>query len=185
VRLQNHAALFIFGTNYTFYHLQFFSGLLAGWLYQKHPLGPRVAWVLLLTGAVVLLACLPALRWGNYYFTAETAPGLAFGFGAVLLALAALERAGMIRLGAMARRLGIISYPLYVLHSSCMTVFLTLAGPKLAATGFRVGLAGQYAIMFGAALAIYAVAAAAAFLIDQPLQRWLRRLPATLRFAKV
>ncbi|MGO9817257.1 MAG: acyltransferase family protein [Acidocella sp.] len=175
--LQSHAALFIFGTNYTFFHVQFFSGLLAGWLYKNRPPGPRAAWALLLAGLATLLTCLPGLRWGDDYFTPSLAPSLAFGFGAVLLALAALERAGTFRLGAVARRLGIISYPLYIIHSSCMLAFVTLAGPKLAAAGFRVGLAGQYAILVGAALAIYAICTAAAFLIDQPLQRLLRRLP--------
>jgi peptidoglycan/LPS O-acetylase OafA/YrhL len=175
--LRSHTALFIFGTNFTFFHLQFFSGLLAGWLYKTRPPGPRAAWALLAAGAASLLACLPGLHWGNNYFTPSLAPGLAFGFGAIILALASLERSGAFRLGAVARRLGIVSYPLYIVHSTCMAAFLALAGPKLAAAGFHADLAWQYTILFGAALAIYAISTAAAFLIDHPLQRLLRRLP--------
>lgn len=175
--LQSHTVLFIFGTNYIFYYVQFFSGLLAGWLYKTRPLGPRAAWALLLAGLATLLACLPGLRWGDDYFTPTLAPALAFGFGAVILSLASLERARAFRLGTLARRLGSISYPLYIVHISCMMVFLTLAGPKLAAAGFRVGPTGQYAIMLTTALAIYIISTAAAFLIDRPLQRLLRRLP--------
>ncbi|WP_221246555.1 hypothetical protein [Acidocella aromatica] len=58
-----------------------------------------------------------------------------------------------------------------------MAAFLALAGPKLAAAGFHADLTWQYIILFGAALAIYAISTAAAFLIDHPLQRLLHRLP--------
>ena len=175
--LESHAALYIFGTNYTFFHVQFFSGLLAGWLYTKCQPGPRAALALLLTGLAALLACLPGLQWGDLYFTRSLSPGLAFGFGALILGLASLERAGAFHLGPLACRLGTISYPLYIVHTSCMLVFFTLADPWFESAGFRLSIPGQYALLVAATLVIYALSTAIALFIDQPLQRLLRRLP--------
>jgi peptidoglycan/LPS O-acetylase OafA/YrhL len=172
--LETNAALYIFGTNYVFYHVQFFSGLLAGWLYLKVPLGRKVAAALLSAGVAALLACLPFLQWGHLYFLPGLAPGLAFGFGALILGMANLERSGGLQLGKYARRLGAMSYPLYILHSAIMTVFIKLAGGPLEAAGFRLGNAGSYEFLLASAAAIYAISAAIAFGVDQPLQRLLR-----------
>lgn len=170
--LRAHAVLFLFGTNFTCFHLQFFGGMLAGWLYQTRPPGPRLAWGVLAAGAAALLLCLPFLHWGNAYYTPALAPVLALGFGAVVLGLAALEGAGAIRPRAAATRLGAISYPLYILHGSFLALFTAFAPPAR----LHLGPGGQYGLLLGAMLAIYALSAAAAFCIDQPLQR--RRRPA-------
>ncbi|WP_039885192.1 acyltransferase [Acidocella sp. MX-AZ02] len=169
--LRAHAVLFLFGTNFTCFHLQFFGGMLAGWLYQTRPPGPRLAWGVLAAGAAALLLCLPFLHWGNAYYTPALAPVLSLGFGAVVLGLAALETAGAIRPTALATRLGAISYPLYILHGSFLALFTALAAPSR----LHLGQGGQYALLLGAMLAIYALSAAAAFFIDQPLQRRRRR----------
>ncbi|MBB5371844.1 peptidoglycan/LPS O-acetylase OafA/YrhL [Acidocella aromatica] len=73
--LQSHTALFIFGTNFTFFHVQFFSGLLAGWLYKTRPPGPRAAWALLMAGGghPASLPARPAL--GELLFHARARPG--------------------------------------------------------------------------------------------------------------
>jgi peptidoglycan/LPS O-acetylase OafA/YrhL len=94
---------------------------------------------------------------------------MGLAFAACIAGLGGLERAGALRTGALARRLGAVSYPLYILH---LPLLLALA----AALGHR-HLAPVALAAFGALTlaALYAVCAAVAFGFDQPVQRLLRR----------
>jgi peptidoglycan/LPS O-acetylase OafA/YrhL len=164
-----HEVLGIIGSPNVFFHLQFFAGLAAGWLFLNATIGRRTGWGLLGIGTLALLACLPELHWGHDYLTRALAPVLALAFGAVVLGLASLERAGVFRPGRWARWLGAASYPLYILHTSLMMVFYVHTGGT-----WRYGEAGLYAVFFVTLFAIWAAAFAVALLVDQPLQRGLR-----------
>ncbi|OYV40724.1 MAG: hypothetical protein B7Z81_01760 [Acidocella sp. 20-61-6] len=97
----------------------------------------------------------------------------------VLLGLATLERHGALRLGRWASRLGAISYPLYILHTSMMLIFDECCHGWL-----KLGTAGLYALFLGGLAGIYLVAMLAAFGIDQPLQHWLRGVKISGAFLK-
>ena len=148
----------------------FFGGLLCGWLYLRHPLSRRAAWALLGLGLVWVAGCVPLLDGGYGYVKGPWEPVIATGYGSVILALANLERCGALRTGKLAILMGQISYPLYILHMVFVTLLLTWLYGKV-----HLGLVGQYAGMAAGLLLVYALCIVAALLIDQPLQRWLRR----------
>lgn len=166
-----HRLIYLYGGHFfSTFEMQFFAGLLAGGLFIKFSPGRKTGAGLIAAGGLALLACGPALQWGQAYVSATLMPVVSLGFGGIVLGLATLERQGALRLGAWARRLGAVSYPLYILHTSVMLAF------DQCCTGWlKLGTAGLYLLFFAGLAAIYLVAALAAFCIDQPLQRWLRR----------
>lgn len=147
----------------------FFAGLLCGWLYLKYPLRRRAGWALLCFGVVWIVSCMPLQHWGYDYVKGPWEPVIATGYGSLILALANLERCGALRTGRLALTMGQVSYPLYILHMVFVTLFLTWFYGRL-----HLGLAAQFIGLIAGTLVIYALCAAAALCIDQPLQRWLR-----------
>jgi peptidoglycan/LPS O-acetylase OafA/YrhL len=166
-----HHFIYIYASHFlSTFEMEFFAGLLAGAMFIKFSGGRKLGSALLAAGALLLLACGPALHWGSNYVSPTLMPVVSLGFAAVILGLATLERHGALRLGRWASRLGAISYPLYILHTSMMLIFDECCHGWL-----KLGTAGLYALFLGGLAGIYLVAMLAAFGIDQPLQRWLRR----------
>jgi peptidoglycan/LPS O-acetylase OafA/YrhL len=97
------------------------------------------------------------------------------GVSGVITGLAGLERARPLRRSRVARLLGAMSYPLYILHGSLMLMFSVAFGSWL-----RLGAAGLYALAIGGLVAIYAICAVVTFGFDQPLQRVLKGKKAVL-----
>ncbi len=86
-----------------------------------------------------------------------------------MLGVAGLERAGYLRTGARARQAGALSYPLYIIHAPLLLIASTPCVRRLAA-----GNVDTFAALL--LVAILLASSVAAFGIDQPLQRRLRRL---------
>jgi exopolysaccharide production protein ExoZ len=163
---------FLYPTGARFFsgeEILFFAGLLCGWLYLKFPLQRRAGWALLCFGLAWIAGCLPLQHWGYDYVKGPWEPVIATGYGCLILALANLERCGALRTGRLALLMGQVSYPLYILHMSFVTLFLTWFYGR-----FHLGLAGQYAELITGIIVIYALCTGAALFIDQPLQSWLR-----------
>jgi peptidoglycan/LPS O-acetylase OafA/YrhL len=163
---------FIYATAGRFFsgeEILFFAGLLCGWLYLEYPLRHRAAWALLCCGVVWIIGCMPLLHWGYDYAEGPWELVIATGYGSVILALANLERCGALRTGRWALLMGQISYPLYILHMTFVTLLLIWFYGRL-----HLGLVEQYVGMIAETLLIYALCIAAALLVDQPLQSWPR-----------
>jgi exopolysaccharide production protein ExoZ len=156
-----------FFASYEFY---FFAGLLGGWVFSAFALRRAASLWLLATGAAILLAFTPRLKWGDGYAPSDLAPLIGLAFAALILGLARLEQLGLFRCGVAARRLGAISYPLYILHEP-----LIIAMDQQCGNHLRLGTAGLYALAIAGLIAIYAICALVAFGFDQPLQKLLRR----------
>ena len=151
-------------------NLLFVAGVAAGTLHRRRSVSRAASAMLAMGGALIVCACLPWLRWGHDFGqTPFLPPVVGAGLGAMLLGFGGLERAGVLRTGRWALRAGAVSYPLYILHA----VLVLLLGAAL--RGVRLDGAGVYALAAGLLLGILVVSAAAAFGIDQPLQRRLRR----------
>lgn len=159
------------GTVFSGVNFLFYAGLAAGALHRRRAAPAPAAMVLTGGGALTVCACLPWLRWGHDFGqTPFLPPIVGAAFGAALLGLAGLERARILRTGSGALRLGALSYPLYILHA----VVVLLASVPLG--GVRLAGAELWALATALVLAIGAASGGAAFGIDQPLQRWLRRI---------
>ena len=101
--------------------------------------------------------------------------GVGLSFAALMLGLAALERLGHLRLGAWVRRLGAMSYPLYILHAPLLLAVWQITG------SFHLATSGQWVMLGVGIMGLYAAAALATVTLDQPLQRRMRRFPPSLR----
>jgi peptidoglycan/LPS O-acetylase OafA/YrhL len=155
------------------FDLFFFAGLAAGAIRLANARAGIAAIVL---GVLVLALVGPDFAWGYSYGGPLTPAAIGAGLGLLMLGCAALERSGVLRIGAWARRLGAVSYPLYILHAQIMLLVGKLLWGRLHLHG--AGMAG-FAVVY--LLFVFGTATAAAFWLDRPLQRVLRRLPA--RFA--
>lgn len=153
------------------YDFYFFAGLLAGWAFHRFALRPPASLTALVTGLLALAYALSRVFWGYIYGRPFMRLELAFALATVIFAIARLEAAGLLRFGRWARRLGLMSYALYILHAPLMLLF------DKSATGLKLASPALLALTFAVSLALYAAAAAATFWFDQPLQRRLRALP--------
>jgi len=152
------------------FEFYFFAGLFGGWLFAVTKLRRYANIALCAAGVAILVAALPYMSWGNAYGNPVVAPISGLGYAALIVGLAGLERNGVLRLDKKARWLGAISYPLYILHTPLLLVFHSHAAV------LKLPPVGLYVLFFLGCAAIYAIAAAVAFCIDQPLQRRLRRI---------
>jgi peptidoglycan/LPS O-acetylase OafA/YrhL len=147
----------------------FFDGLLAAWLFAWFPSGRIAGCLILAAGTIGLIKTLPLLDDGHNYGTLPAIISAGFSFAGMILGVSLLERAGWLRFGALSRRLGVLSYPLYILHSSLLLVFDKMF------PGLKLGTIGLFGLGLLLLAGIYGICGGFAFYVDQPLQHWLRR----------
>ncbi len=165
-----HFAL-TFGVKFIdFFEYYFFAGMAAAFLYLRHWLSRTVSIALLLASTTLLILMLPGEDWGLAYGTPPFSLALSFVIAGIILSLAELERHGTLRLGQYAKWAGAMSYPLYIFHGP----IIMLAETRLPFG--KANAAELYTHFALTAAATLIIAAAAAFLFDQPVQRALRRL---------
>jgi peptidoglycan/LPS O-acetylase OafA/YrhL len=164
--LNTQGALWFGASNFLFA-----AGLFAAWHYRRRQLGARACLLLLAAAVICLVVAGPAGAWYQTYPKPFVYPAIALGFGGLILALANLERLGIIPRLPAAALLGNISYPLYLLHTPLMLLAFNLCPGCLHLQG-----AALYALFAAVALTIYAAATAVTVWFDQPLQRALRRV---------
>jgi exopolysaccharide production protein ExoZ len=157
------------------FEFYFFAGLLGGWIVVARPVGRWAAFGALTVGVAALAAMLPATHWGHDFGSPAMAVPGGLSFAAVILGLAVLERHGVLRFGRMAKRLGAMSYPLYILHAPLLLIV------TVHTKGRTYGLPTLYVVALLGLVSIYALSAIFAFGIDQPIQRLLRRPSAPTR----
>ncbi len=154
------------------YNIYFFGGMAAGYAFTRWRWGARAYAALAVAGvAVLLLYMLPQENWGEHYGgNSEFDLAVSLALGGVMLGLTGLERLGHLRFGRWAAWLGMLSYPLYIIHMPLML---------LADNALHWGHYGtaalylRFALLLGGTLLI---AALITVLFDQPVQRLLRRL---------
>lgn len=150
------------------FEIYFFMGLAAGAVSLANT---RVGIAAFLLGVAILIGAGPQYQWGYTYGGPLTPSVSGLGLALLIIGCVALERGGTLRAGAWARRLGAISYPLYILHIPIMLcVDERIWG--------RWHFHGVALLAFGAAYLalVFALSAAAAFLIDRPLQRVFKKI---------
>jgi exopolysaccharide production protein ExoZ len=164
--LMTGGALWFNANNYLFA-----AGLFAAWHYRRRQIAGWFCALLLLLSALCLGLTAPYSANFQSYPHAYIYPLMAVGFGSLILALANLERAGIIPHLPAARFLGNLSYPLYLIHMPLMQLADTVCTGCL-----RLPDAALYVPFVVAVVLIYIAAAAVTLLFDQPLQRLLRGL---------
>ncbi len=152
-------------------NIMFFAGLAAGWLYVRQSLRARTLWMLLGLSTLLLLAMLRLDGWGTLYSPNNRLPFTVAAYAGVIFSLAALERGLHLRLPQRLGALGAMSYPLYLLHPGAAFIFSAYFFYHPAAKIHFTALP-MFALLLGLSL----LAAAAAALIDAPLQRLARRI---------
>jgi peptidoglycan/LPS O-acetylase OafA/YrhL len=150
----------------------FLCGLLVGWLFGRWRAGAPANASLVAVGLLGLGVLLPFVNDGLSYGTPmQNLVGGGF-LGMIILGLAGLERAGVIRLGRWAAWAGMVSYPLYVLHAPLGLVAAT-HNPHWALSTPRL-----YGLLVAALTVVFGLSTIATLVFDQPVQRGLRRLTA-------
>ena len=147
----------------------FFCGMAAGWIFARHLPGKRLS----LAIAVLFIAAFAGLHnYMDFGGPVQTMPMfllIGIVIAGVMLGCAALEQHGLLRLPRLARWLGTLSYPLYITHAALLLLFWRWV------TATNLGSLGVLVLFYGLLLYIFTLAGIATFLIDQPLQRWMRR----------
>lgn len=151
------------------FSIEFFAGLLCGWLLLHWRPSPRTAAILFAASVAALVWRLSLDNWGVEY--GPTLARAIYGacYGGVILSLAQLERAGALRLGAWAGVAGAASYPLYLSHP----VTVAWIADWTAANAPHV--IGGNALVAAMLAASVLVALVLSYGVDRPLQRLLRR----------
>ena len=170
----------VFTQVFSIFDFEFFAGLGAGWLFRRWRAGRAGAWGFL-AGGVALVAWRMSLDgWGVEYGPVHARPVYGLGYAAILLGCAVLERSGAFRFGprlaGAAWLAGAVSYPLYLVHLPILDVVARWLGQS--GTAARIGPDATFAVLLAAAVA---GGVALALLVDQPLQRGLRRVSAGSR----
>ncbi len=147
----------------------FFAGLLSAGLFARFSCGRIFGGCLLAAGAIGLLKTLPLLHDGYDYGSLRAIIFAALSFAGIIIGVSVLERAGWLRFGGLSRRLGVLSYPLYILHAPLLLGFDKVFG------GLKLGAGGLFGLGLLLLAGIYGICGVFAFYVDQPLQRWLRR----------
>ena len=151
----------------------FFCGIGAALLLARTTLRKDILWLALAVLGGVLLNQIRLENWGFHYPTKPLEPFVGILYAGVIFCLAALERAGALRPPRWTGALGTMSYPLYLLHPACSFLAGYIIVFKL-----HINHTVPAVLLFGLLITVsLAVTALAAFLLDQPLQRALRRLP--------
>jgi peptidoglycan/LPS O-acetylase OafA/YrhL len=154
-----------------FFDYYFFAGLAGGWLFLKYRLGSFSCIAMIVLGLAGQAQTKPLTDWGHVFGEPMVASVSGASFAAIITGFSILERNGAFRTGRLARRMGAMSYPLYILHAPIVLLFdMHMVGLKLQGPGLWGLSAAILAV-------IYAVSAFFTFLVDQPMQRWLRRWP--------
>jgi peptidoglycan/LPS O-acetylase OafA/YrhL len=166
-----------FDLNYFFsvYDVFFFAGLLGGWLFRCWHANGRVSVVSIATGLLLVAIALPYMQWGGIYIDPDhswAAPVNALGITAIITGFATLERHGGLTFGSWARRLGVMSYPVYILHEPLLHIMQDGIG-----VSWRLGVLGLFGVLAASLALVYAAGAVLAFYVDQPVQQWLRKNP--------
>lgn len=160
------------GHFFGFYEIYFFAGLLAGFSFVRWQ-SPNVAhWALFVIGAAALLMFTKLTDWGFIYPSIGQTPFIALSLGAIIFALGALERAGILRISLWWSRFGAMSYPLYMIHPPViflMSIFFYYHADM------RMYFSPD--ALFTLLLTISLIlTVAVTFLFDRPVQRMLRKL---------
>ena len=159
------------------FNVEFFAGLLAGWLVPRVQLRPAFAWALLPAAVSVIAWRMSLDGWGAEYGPVAAQLAYGAGYALVILALAALERHHALRftprLARWAAAAGAVSYPLYLTHVITLDAVAGVIGPDGLAA--RIGPDGTFALFLVAALS---AAWLVTVFVDQPIQHVLRRVSA-------
>jgi exopolysaccharide production protein ExoZ len=154
-----------------YFDFYFFAGLAGGWLFLKKSPGNAICVAMIVLGLAGQALTMPLTHWGHAFGEPMVASFSGASFAAIITGFSMLERNGTLRTGRLARRLGAMSYPLYILHAPILLLFdRHMVGLNLQGRGLWEWSAVMLAV-------IYAVSAVCTFYVDQPMQRLLRRWP--------
>lgn len=154
---------------FSFLEFFFFAGLGAGWLFLSLPSGRWLSLGITAAGILMTIALRDVMNFGGPHPTIPMIALVAITLAVLMLGIAGLERHGILRLPRAAIWAGIISYPLYILHMALLTLLWQHLPP------FQLGSTALLLLFFASLIGIFTLTGLAAFLLDQPLQRWLRR----------
>ncbi len=151
--------------------LLFFAGLAGGFVYTHCRPGPRLALALFALGCAGLVWELWAEGGGqNYPLPPLTFPaGLLYAFWIATAAMA--ERAGALPRWQGFRPLGVLSYPLYLMHGFVLLGFTFLLADQ-GAVIHRIPGACWFVLLL---VISFGISSLAAWGIDRPLQNFMRR----------
>ena len=149
--------------------LEFSVGLAIAWWVRRQVGGvhPAIWYIVLAFGLasfVLGMAADQARSWAGF--------PCALGAGAMILALVRLEQAQWLRVPGVLVRLGGASYAIYLVHFSTITL--------LAAILTRLDLVGGDWLCLACAVAGVLAGLIFDFVIDRPIQRWLRQQKAAI-----
>ncbi len=175
IHLPEPAALSWFGSHggmhfVDFLGIFFFCGMAAGFIHTRLPPGRAFSLAITAIGVALVALLHNEMDFGGPLQSVPMFCLIGLVIAMLMLGLAGLERHSILRLPRWAIWLGTLSYPLYILHAALLTLFWKAIPP-----GLQLGTAGVLTLFFGLLLYIFTLAGIAAFLIDQPLQRWMRR----------
>ncbi len=159
-----------FGYAFAPFAWEFLAGMLAAFAFARLRLSRAQAAALVAAG--VALACWRLAVDGPRYGPLDARLAYALAFGSIILGLATLERADVLRPGRWALALGALSYPLYLTHIVAIDRVLAWA----VAPGWLGRGDGAIAVALFVVTGVL-LAAAVARWIDRPIQRALRARP--------
>lgn len=148
------------------------TGVAAAWVFARVQPRQRLLWAMLGLSAAALLLLERADGWGTLYPVDIRLPFTATAMAMLIFTLAALERGGHLRLHPRWEACGVMSYPLYLLHSDVAFAFAAYFFYHPAARHDFTAPA-LFAVMLGLAVC---AAWAVAYWFDVPVQRALRRV---------